>query len=74
MKLPGGIQLGGKITFNQLKRADKKLQFMSKIPKSILKDEKVFSDDVRYNKFIQRISQIFDTELIGKLIETKNNL
>ena len=76
LNLPGEVskKMGGKITFKQLKRADKKLQFMSKIPKSILKEEKTFSDDVRYNKFISRISQIFETELLKKLIETKNNL
>ena len=76
INLPGDMykNMNKKVTFKELERADKKLQFMSKIPKSILKEEKTFSDDVRYNKFIQRISQIFDTELIGKLIETKNNL
>jgi hypothetical protein len=76
MNLPGNVgeKLGGEIAFKQLKRADKKLQFMSKIPKSILKEEKTFSDDVRYKTFLNRICNIFETDLIGKLIELKNNL
>lgn len=69
-----GTKIKPKTILKELKRADKKLRFMSKIPKSILKEEKTFSDDVRYNKYIQRMSHIFDTELIGKLIEIKNNL
>lgn len=69
-----GAKIKPSTILKELRRADKKLQFMSKIPKSILKEEKTFSDDVRYNKFIRRMCEKFENELIRELIKIKNNL
>jgi len=56
-----------KVTFKELKRADKKLKFMSKVPKSILENEEMNSNDIRYNKFINKIYDTFVTQLFNKL-------
>jgi len=56
-----------KVTFKELKRADKKLRFVSKVPKSIIENEETNSNDVRYNKFINKISDIFTKQLFSKL-------
>ena len=67
--LPGDISknIDRKVTFKELKRADKKLKFMSKVPKSILENEEMNSNDIRYNKFINKIYDIFVTQLFNKL-------
>ena len=76
MNLPGDInkKLGGEIAFKQLKRADKNLKFMSKIPESILENEETESNDVRYNSFIKTMYKKFEVELFDKLNVLKNNL
>lgn len=68
-----GIKFDTKIVFKLLKRADKELQFQSKIPKSILKNERILSNDVRYNYFLKIIEKIFETQFFNK-IKIKNNL
>jgi len=54
-------------SLSELKRAYKKLDFVSKIPKSILKYEKKESDDIRFNSFINDKCYIFMTQMIDKL-------
>lgn len=73
---PGEIfkNMNKEVTFKELKRVDKKLRFMSKIPKSILKNEMMNSNDIRYNKFIERIVEIFTTQFFEELSKRKNNL
>jgi hypothetical protein len=61
--------LDREITFKELKRADKQLRFMSKIPKSILENEENQSTDIRYNKFLEKIINIFINELFEEIIK-----
>ena len=65
--LPGGIKVGGKITWNLLKRADKQLKYISKVPKSVLVNEVPNSTDVRYLSFIKRIHDIFSNQIFDKI-------
>ena len=76
MNLPGDVskKLGGEIAFKQLKRADKNLKFVSKIPKSILENEETESNDVRYNNFVKKMYEKLHLELFDILIDIKHKL
>jgi len=75
LNLPGNnpVNIDKKITFKELKRSDKRLKFMSKVPNSIL-DGELNSNDKRFNNFINKISETFKNEFFHKLDKIKNNL
>jgi hypothetical protein len=62
-----GINIDTKLSFKLLKRADKQLKYISKVPKSILVNEVPNSADVRYISFIKRIHDIFSNQFFDKI-------